>query len=87
MKVFDRKHRQLLLTAVLLLLTVALVAATVVIPNVKRGKCVGCGECTYVCPTSSITLVREKAVIDAATCINCNICVKTCPYRAIEGAQ
>jgi len=82
-----RRHRQAILIGLLLLLAIALCATTVLIPNVKRVKCVGCGDCTKACPTGSITLQREKAVIDAETCINCNICVKTCPYKAIEGAR
>lgn len=79
--------KQRLLLLVVLLIATALCATAVITPRVLKKQCVGCGDCVKACPTGSITLHREKAVIDAETCINCNICVKTCPYQAIEGAR
>jgi ferredoxin len=53
--------------------------------------CIGCRLCVKVCPTSSITMVKGKAVIDADTCIACGFCAfgdglkfKGCPVEAIS---
>ena len=46
-------------------------------------KCTGCGDCIENCPTESITLVKEKAVVDDE-CIECGVCVDECPNDAIS---
>ncbi|MFW9769467.1 MAG: DUF362 domain-containing protein [Candidatus Thorarchaeota archaeon] len=46
--------------------------------------CVGCGICTEdVCFVDSITLVNDRAVIDAQ-CRGCGRCVEVCPESAIR---
>ena len=54
---------------------------------VTANKCVGCGDCELVCPTSAIAIIDGKAVIDADKCINCEICIKTCTYDAIKRTE
>ena len=49
---------------------------------IRQARCVGCGDCVRVCPTSSITLTRGKAHIDQETCVSCRLCVMTCSYGA-----
>lgn len=47
--------------------------------------CIGCGACTAVCPTGSLTLGDEgTAVCEHSTCILCQACVGTCPVQAIS---
>ena len=46
-------------------------------------KCTGCGDCIESCPTESIKLENEKAVIDNE-CIECGACVDECPNEAIS---
>lgn len=50
---------------------------------VDRTKCEGCKLCITVCPTDSIKIVDNKAIIDD-TCIACGACVAVCPNEAIE---
>jgi ferredoxin len=50
---------------------------------VDVGKCTGCGDCVEVCPTESITLEKDKAVIDD-DCSECGACVDECPNEAIS---
>ena len=53
--------------------------------KVNREVCIGCGACTGVCPTSSLSLDDEgKTVCNGDTCIDCGSCVATCPVSAIE---
>lgn len=52
--------------------------------KVDHGTCIGCGACTGVCPTSSLSLNEEgKSVCNEDTCIDCGACVATCPVGAI----
>ena len=46
-------------------------------------KCTGCGDCIESCPTESIKVDNEKAVIDDE-CIECGACVDECPNEAIS---
>lgn len=51
---------------------------------VTKSKCVGCGDCTRVCPVKAITLQDGKAIVDPAICIGCRLCVKACSYGAVK---
>ncbi|MGB2986375.1 MAG: 4Fe-4S dicluster domain-containing protein [Phycisphaerae bacterium] len=46
-------------------------------------KCTGCGDCVECCPTESIKLENEKAVVND-DCIDCGACVDECPNEAIS---
>ena len=52
-------------------------------------KCVGCGLCVNVCPTSAIKMVDKKAIIDLDNCTFCGACPESCKFEAIviERAQ
>jgi electron transfer flavoprotein alpha subunit len=45
-------------------------------------ECVGCGNCTAVCPFGLIEIVRGKAIIKEG-CTLCGACVESCGYYAI----
>lgn len=48
--------------------------------KIKRsGKCVNCGECNGVCPTSAMNCGRINS-----SCIRCLKCVYNCPHKALE---
>jgi NAD-dependent dihydropyrimidine dehydrogenase PreA subunit len=63
-------------------------AATVTAPGVAvadRGRCVGCGRCTIVCPTGAIGLDGEgKATVNRAICHGCGACVQECRTGAMR---
>lgn len=47
-------------------------------------KCVGCGICEKVCPSSSIRVVDGKAVHIPGNCQTCLACAHACPQKAIR---
>ena len=49
-------------------------------------KCVQCGVCVPICPTSalSVDLETRKVDFDNTKCIACELCVRICPPRAME---
>lgn len=52
-------------------------------PDVKAGKCIGCGRCRSVCPASAITVENNKSKIDHKLCLGCGECLTVCPVKAI----
>ncbi len=55
-------------------------------------KCVGCGQCSSLCPVNAISLVNEdktvtdsesRAKIDDKMCLGCGVCVNNCPTGAL----
>ncbi len=52
-------------------------------PAVKRKKCIGCGDCISHCSQTALSLVDDKAVLDAKKCIGCGECVLICAQEAI----
>lgn len=61
----------------------------------KNEKCMGCGICADICPTSSIKLGPilpiargllkvDKINIDKEKCVLCGLCASTCPFEALE---
>ncbi|MBR4421477.1 MAG: 4Fe-4S binding protein [Erysipelotrichaceae bacterium] len=53
--------------------------------KVDRDVCIGCGACTGVCPTESLSLDDEgKSVCNEETCVDCGACVATCPVEALS---
>ncbi|MFZ5644780.1 MAG: DUF362 domain-containing protein [Bacillota bacterium] len=49
---------------------------------VDQDKCIGCGECSKVCPEQAITMSEMKAHIDLDKCIRCGECLTVCPVKA-----
>ena len=50
---------------------------------VVNDNCVGCGQCTEVCPATATTIPESKAVIDNTKCIGCGECMSVCQVNAI----
>lgn len=55
-------------------------------PIVNKHRCLGCCECTFVCPKDAINISPKtgKAYINYDRCINCGQCIDICPARAIK---
>jgi len=51
--------------------------------KINLEECVGCGNCTSVCPFDLIKVVRGKVRIDESGCTLCGACVDACGYYAI----
>jgi ferredoxin len=51
---------------------------------VDTTKCEGCEDCVPVCPTSAISMVDKKAVVNEDECADCAACVDVCPSQAIS---
>lgn len=51
-------------------------------PVVDESKCIGCGDCTQVCPTLAIEL-NDVPEFDINKCRSCNTCAERCPSYAI----
>ncbi|HDI78917.1 MAG TPA: 4Fe-4S dicluster domain-containing protein [Desulfobacteraceae bacterium] len=49
-------------------------------------KCLHCGACTAVCPTSALYIKRPEmeVIFDSEKCSACELCVILCPVRAME---
>lgn len=49
-------------------------------------KCTHCTACIPICPSSALTLDREKMLVsfDKDKCIACELCIPVCPYKAVE---
>jgi hypothetical protein len=53
-------------------------------PKIAKKKCTGCGTCVTWCPQEAITLVDERAAIDARLCIGCGQCLAMCRFDAVK---
>ena len=62
------------------------------IAQIVEDKCVGCGQCSSLCPVNAISLVNEdktvtdsesRAKIDDKMCLGCGVCVNNCPTGAL----
>ncbi len=54
------------------------------VPAIRSEQCRGCKLCATECPIHVISMVDNKAVIDASQCNHCGRCIKKCPFQAIE---
>ncbi|MBQ8831293.1 MAG: EFR1 family ferrodoxin [Oscillospiraceae bacterium] len=50
----------------------------------SNDKCVGCGLCESICPTSSVKVIDGKAVWTEQNCDLCFGCLHRCPNEAIN---
>ena len=46
--------------------------------------CNGCGLCVGDCPTNTMRMERDKAVVTAQDCIKCGHCQAICPQNAVS---
>jgi uncharacterized Fe-S center protein len=54
------------------------------LPEVTLERCIGCGECTKICPANAIGLKKKRAILVKERCIGCGECTVVCRAGAIE---
>ncbi len=53
--------------------------------HIDTNRCIGCGDCVYVCPYDAIKIVTPGvAQIDLNACSGCGVCAAVCPAIAIS---
>jgi nitroreductase/NAD-dependent dihydropyrimidine dehydrogenase PreA subunit len=58
-----------------------------IIVNIDKDKCIGCGICVKDCSRVCITLEDSKAVVNQTLCNECSHCSAVCPQNAITMPQ
>lgn len=46
--------------------------------------CIGCGNCSEVCPAKAIEMESKSPKVDMKKCIRCFCCQELCPHKAVE---
>ncbi len=52
--------------------------------KLKSDQCIGCGQCTLVCPHRVFIVEdRQARIVDKDGCMECGACATNCPVDAI----
>ncbi len=59
--------------------------AVIEIPSLDERRCIGCGDCIYVCPADCLALRGPYPWLPRPLdCISCALCVVVCPVDALS---
>ena len=50
--------------------------------SIDLEKCVTCGGCLDLCPSTAMRMFDDKVEIDPDECVGCKICMQACPLGA-----
>lgn len=53
-------------------------------PIFLKDKCIGCGECSRLCPMHTIDMIDKFPIVNLDNCIRCYCCQELCPKKAVE---
>jgi digeranylgeranylglycerophospholipid reductase len=52
--------------------------------TIGRDRCVYCGACVSMCPSSALELAETRLLIDRELCTRCELCLSGCPTGALR---
>jgi ferredoxin len=52
-------------------------------PLQQEETCIGCGQCSQICPADALQIDGRRAEFDYDRCIRCYCCQEVCPQDAI----
>ena len=60
--------------------------------NCVQKLCIGCGTCSAICPTKSISMQLDSKgfyypVINSESCIDCGLCDDVCPGKSVDNER
>lgn len=59
----------------------------VVTLQLNKGKCIGCGMCSIVCPHAVFSMNGKRAyIVNRDACMECGACAQNCPTEALSVA-
>jgi MinD superfamily P-loop ATPase len=58
-------------------------SVTVLIPEIDKNLCDGCGICSEFCEFNAIIVPRKNAIVFQELCHSCGGCMRVCPQKAI----
>lgn len=61
-----------------------LLMATYFLRETKEDNCIGCGNCSQICPVNAILIEDGVARTEQDWCIGCGLCLPKCPTQAIS---
>lgn len=53
-------------------------------PGFSQEICIGCGECSRICPAGAISMDKKIPSPDLDKCIRCFCCQELCPQKAVK---
>lgn len=56
----------------------------ILVPEVERSRCRGCGRCAEACAFNAIAVLGDKALVFPELCHGCGGCVRVCPAQALR---
>jgi Na+-translocating ferredoxin:NAD+ oxidoreductase RNF subunit RnfB len=51
---------------------------------ISEADCIGCVDCSKVCPTKAIRVPERTAVVNGDLCIDCGACIRACRFKAVR---
>jgi Fe-S-cluster-containing hydrogenase component 2 len=61
------------------------ILAVTELPALDERRCIGCGDCIYVCPTDCLAMKGAYPWLPRPLdCVSCGLCAVVCPVDALQ---